>query len=115
MKTKHIPILVLACCAFLAAGCRMKSTGHVSISASSGGRDIHISADGPAWVAPQEDRFVVKLPGHEIVIDKERVLMDKKESAKVPAGAKNFDVVSDGVTLTVTADGAEIFKTRLTK
>ena len=116
MKTRHFPIVILACCAlFAAAGCKPKSTGHSDISASSGGRDIHVSAQGNAFVQTQEDRFTVKLTGHEIVIDRERVLVDKKEGAKVPAGAKKFEVNFGGGTLTVGADGAEILKMPLAK
>jgi hypothetical protein len=116
MHTRHIPIIALACCAlFAAAGCKPKSTGYSALSASSGGRDIHVSAEGSAHVQPQEDRFTVKVTGHEIVIDRERVLVDKKEGAKVPAGAKKFEVNFGGGTLSVGADGAEILKTPLGK
>ena len=111
MKTNHIPIIVLACCAlFAAAGCKAKTVGHSTLTASSGGRDIRVSADGPAWVGPGEDRFTVKVPGHEIVIEKERLLLDQQERAKVPAGAKKFEVTAEAGTLSVTADGAEILK-----
>ena len=41
--------------------------------------------------------------------------MDKKEGAKVPAGAKKFEVDFTGGTLTVGADGAEILKMPLAK
>ena len=64
---------------------------------------------------PQEDRFTVKLTGHEIVISKEHVLVDKKEGAKVPADAKKFEMNFTGGTLTISADGAEILKTPLVK
>ena len=116
MKTSHLPIIALACCAlFAAAGCKQKSPGSSTLSASSGGRDIHVSAEGGAFVQPQEDRFIVKTTGHEIVIDREYVLVDKKEGAKVPPGAKKFDVTVGGGTLMVAADGAEILKTPLGK
>ena len=111
MKTKHPTIITLACCVLLAAaGCKPKFTGKSDLTASSGGRDIHVSADGPAWVGPQENQFVVKVTGHEIVIEKERLLVDKKESAKVSADAKKFEVVADAGMLMVTADGAEVLK-----
>ena len=116
MKTKHIPVVILIGAALLAvAGCKVKTTGHSILTASSGGRDIQVSADGPAWVGPSEDRFTVKVTGHEIVIEKERLLVDQKESAKVAAEAKKFDVtVADG-TLTVMADGVGILQTPLKK
>ena len=117
MKTKHIPIILLACCAlFAAAGCKQKtSDAKTELTASSGGRDIHILAEGAAWVGPKEDQFTVKVKGHEIVIGTAQVLVDKKEGAKVPAGAKKFEVDFTGGTLTVGADGAEILKTPLAK
>jgi RNase P/RNase MRP subunit p29 len=43
------------------------------------------------------------------------VLVDKNEAAKVPAGAKKFEVNFTGGTLTISADGAEILKTPLAK
>ncbi|GDY19194.1 hypothetical protein LBMAG56_05390 [Verrucomicrobiota bacterium] len=91
MNAKHISIIILACCSILAvAGCNVKTTGRSELTASSGGRDIHVVADGGAWVGPAEDKFTVKLPGHELVIGKEELLVDKKVAAKVPAGAKKF-------------------------
>ena len=116
MKTKHTSIAILACCALLAAaGCKPKSTGRSEITAGSGGRGIIVIADGGAFVNPQENQFTVKLTGHEIVIDREIVLVDKKEAAKVPAGAKKFEVNFTGGTLTIGADGTEILKSELKK
>ena len=57
----------------------------------------------------------MKVGGHEIVIGTAQVLVDKKEGAKVPAGAKKFEVKYEGGTLTIGADGAEILKTPLAK
>lgn len=114
MKTKHLPILTLACCAlFAAAGCKEKTVSRSDISAGNGVRNVHAVVDGPAFVQPQPDRIVVTTKGHEIIIEKERLLVDKKESAKVPAEAKQFEVSISAGTLTVTADGAEILKTPL--
>lgn len=116
MKTKHIPIILLACCAlFAAAGCNKKAVTRSDIIAGNGDRSVHAVVDGPAFVQPQPDRLVVSTTGHEIVIEKERLLVDKKEIAKVPAQAKQFEVSVAGGTLTVTADGAEILKAPLGK
>ena len=115
MKTKHLVTVLLTCAALLAAGCKPKALGRSDISASSGGRDIHVVAEGGAWVGPAEDKFTVKLPGHEIVIERERMLIDKKQSVTVPPGAKKFEVTVAGGALTVTADGVAIFGTTLTK
>ena len=115
MKTKNILTVLLACAALLAAGCKPKAIGRSDISASGGGRDIHVIAEGAAWVGPAEDKFTVKLPGHEIVIERERMLIDKKQSVTVPPGAKKFAVTVVVGALTVTADGVEILNTPLGK
>ncbi len=108
MKTKHTTLIALACCALLvAAGCGEKtSTAKSELTASSGGRDLRVVAEGGAWVHPEETRFVVKVKGHELELGQERLLIDKKEAAKIPAGAKKFAVTFEAGTLTVTADGA---------
>ena len=116
-----LAIITLSCCALLAtAGCKAKtsnSTGSAvsELTASTGGRDLHLVSTGSAWVNQQENAFTVKVTGHEIVIDREHVLVDKKEAAKVPSGAKKFEVNYTGGTLTISADGAEILKTELKK
>ena len=117
MKTKHTSVTILACCAlFAAAGCKQKANNLKSeLTGSSGGRDIHVLAEGSAWLRPDENQFNVKVTGHEIIIGTEQVLVDKKESAKVPAGAKKFEVNFGGGTLTIGADGTEILKTPLGK
>ena len=121
MKTSHLPIVLLACAALLAAGCKAKIPGVADIQATSGDRHIHVRAEGGAWVHPEENQFVVKLRGHELVIDREHLLLDKEARVKVPvgvtvpAGAKKFKVVFEAGTLTVTADGAEILNTPLGK
>jgi hypothetical protein len=111
MKTTPVPIGILVCTAlFAVAGCKAKTVSHSTLTASSGGRDVHVSADGPAWVQAQEDHITVKLTGHEMVIEKERLLLDKQERAKLPPGVKKFEVTAQAGALNVTADGAEVLK-----
>ena len=113
---KHLMIVIM-CGALLAVsnGCKPKTVGTSRLTASAGGRDIKATVDGPAWVWPAEDKFTVKITGHEIVIEKERLLLDKKEVAKIPATATKFELVCTNATLTVTADGAEVLATTIGK
>ncbi len=116
MKTKHTHLIIIACCTLLAAvGCKPKPIGMSDIQSISGDRHIHVRAEGGAWVGPGEDKFTVKLTGHEVVIDRERVLVDKTIHAPVPAGTKKFEVIFDGVGLTVKGDGAMIMETPFNK
>ena len=116
MKTHRARFLVLACCALLAAaGCQPKAPGISDLQATSGERHLHVRSAGGAWVEPGEDKFTVKLTGHEIVIGKEQILLDKSAVGKVPPEAKRFAVTFAGGALAVTADGVEILKTPLQK
>lgn len=113
---KTITILTLASCTLLAfTGCRRHNVSHSDISAGDGHRSVHAVVDGPAFVQPGPDKFTITTTGHEIVIEKERLLVDKKEGAKVPADAKQFEVKVAAGALTVSADGTEILKTELKK
>jgi hypothetical protein len=112
MKIRSPSVIALACCALLAvAGCKPKTVGTSSIWAGNGDRSVNVTAEGPAFVSPQPDRLIVTLKGHELVIEKENLLLDKNVRGKVPADAKKFEVNFTGDTLTVSADGTEILKT----
>ena len=122
MKTKHTTIIILASCILLTAvvlpgtvGCRRQTVTHSMLSGSSGGRSASADIDGPAAIFPQEDKIIIKMKDHAIVIERERLLVDEKERAKIPADAKKFDVKVAGGTLTVTADDAEILKAPLNR
>lgn len=108
----NISILIaLFCCALLAiGGCRRQGPGLSDLQATSGDRHIRVLVEGNAFVSPSEDKFTVKLPGHELVIGKEQVLLDQQARAKIPTGARRFEVTAKGGTLTVNANGAEILK-----
>ena len=70
---------------------------------------------GNVFVQPQEDRLIVTLTGHEVVIEKDRLLVDKTEAAKFPDTAKDFAVAYSNGALSVTVDGAAILSTTLAK
>ncbi len=117
MKTNHTSLITFACCTLLAAaGCKPSVRENSVITLSNRGREIHLIADRPATFAKtEEDKFVLHLTDHRIVIDREQVLVNEKEAAKVPTGAKKFDVTVSGGALTVIADGVEILKAPLGK
>ncbi len=109
---KHLMIAVAAL--FIAGACRHK-VSHAHLSAGSGDRQVVADVDGPAWIFPAEDKITVNVTGHAIVIEKERLLLDGKERAKIPAAAKQFEVVVSNATLRVTADSAEVLATTIQK
>lgn len=111
---KATVILITALLAFV-AGCKPEATGPSTVSAGAGGRNVKAVVYGNVFVQPQEDRLIVTLTGHELVIEKDRLLVDKSETAKFPATAKDFAVAYSNGALTVTADGAEVLTTTLAK
>ncbi len=122
MKTKHTHLIILACCTlFAAAGCKPKANIATSsvkseLTLSNGGREIHLIADRPATFAKtEEDKFVLHITGHEVVINREQVLVDKTIHSPVPAGTKKFEVIFQAGMLTVKGDGAMIMETPFNK
>ena len=129
-------VIALAALLALAAGCKHEASGPSTVTASGGGRTIKAVVYGPVWVEPpnaakncaptkapdglgevkgQPDQFIVLVQGHKIVIEKDRLLVDKNEAAKFPAAATNFSVAYSNGALNVTADGADVLATTLAK
>src|SRR3989442_2794627 len=102
---KHL-MIVIVCSSLLAfnTGCSRHRTTHSHLTAGSGDRQVTADVDGPAWIGPGQDKFTLKITGHEIVIEKERLLLDGKEQAKIPATATKFELVCSNGMLNVTAD-----------
>lgn len=114
MKTN---VILFAALLALAAGCKPKIEMDVTLelSAESGGRKLVAKTKGSSFVHPGQDEFVVTLPGHKVVIERERVLLDGTEHAKFPATATSFTLVHTNEVLTVTADGAVVLTAMLGK
>jgi hypothetical protein len=106
-------LAIIAALLALTAGCKQPASGPNTVTAGSGGRNVEAVVYGPVWVKPDADRFIVTLPGHELVFEKERLLVDKKEAANFPAAATNFAVAYSNGALRVTADSAEVLDSRL--
>jgi len=115
MKTllKHIFLSAIAIGAtaifcIVPSGCKPRtlSTGiHTSTSA---GRVIRANLDGPGFVQLKGDSAIVSTRANKITIERERVLIDGTELAKLPAAATEVEVTVAAGQLTVTADGAAI-------
>jgi len=117
MKTWILVIALLLACV---TGCKPATpTGSSIVTARANGRTVKATVRamvcGAVFVQPQEDRFIVSLQGHQLVIEKERLLVDKKEAAKFPATATKFEVTYTDGALTVAADGTNVLTTTLGK
>ena len=91
-------------------------TAHLaSVTVTVSGRVIKTSADVPAVIDTQDDDYTITFGNHEVRVEKERLLLDDKEAAKIPASATNVTVVVSDATLSVAADSSNIVTTNITR
>src|SRR5262245_47077739 len=86
---------------------------------AAGGREIKFAVDGPGGIAPGGERrsngsievmpAVVEFTGGKVIIEKARVLLNDKEVAALPEGAKVVVVDYTGGVVTITADGTKVY------
>jgi hypothetical protein len=96
-------------------GCNTKATRSAHARTSMPGRNIEARADGPVSVQNVNDRGVVSILSHELVIERDRVLLDGAELAGLPANATHIGVTAADGELTVTADGVQVARKQLGK
>jgi hypothetical protein len=76
------------------------------------GHEINADIDASGFIVDRSSENGVEFLGHKLVIEKERLLLDGMERAKIPAEARLNIVVSD-TKLSVTADGRKTFHTTI--
>jgi hypothetical protein len=104
-------IAVLALSILPACGITHTNTTESTLTVKGDSREIIAVIDGPASITSTgnaPDTATVVFGTRKLVVEKERVLLDGKEQAKLSADAKKVQVeIKDG-RLTVTADGAAV-------
>lgn len=88
-----------------------------------GGREVKFALDGPGGITPggtrstngvvEEIPAIVEFTGGKVTVEKTRVLLNGKEVAPVPEDAKVVAVDYTSSTLTITADGAQVYEAKL--
>jgi hypothetical protein len=106
-----VVLLVVVCL----GGCGTWTVGRSSGSAGVGPREVKFSLDGPSGIVAQPDSATITFTGGKVVVEKARVLLNDKEVAKVPEGAKVVAVDYTTGTLTITADGTKVHEAQLSK
>lgn len=107
----------LTTCGLLALtfGCKQEQPSpYTEALGSVKGREVVALADCPVSVRPQEDYLSVILPGHLVIIQTDRLLVDAEERGSFPASSSRMHVTFTNGTLRVLANGAEVLKTPLT-
>ena len=79
------------------------------------GREVTATTAGSVSVHSEGDKAIVTLGAHTLILEKERLLLDGKERAKLPAGASKIGIEAAKGHLIVRADGKEVLRTDLGK
>src|SRR5260221_14253230 len=64
-------------------GCGPRSTTQSTLSASVAGREVKAVIDSPAFIQPQGEVVTISFGDHKVRVEKERLLLDDKEMAKI--------------------------------
>ena len=112
---RNLTIFVAAVLCLAPAGCKPKSTGKSVLSTTIGARQIRATVEGSGSIGSQDSTARISIPGHQITVESERVLLDDAELAKLPAAATKVEIDVAGGQLTVTADGAAVVTKQLGK
>jgi len=91
------------------------TVGAGSATTTVGNREITATAEGSVSVNSDGAKATVSLGSHKIVVEKERLLLDGKERAKLPPAAVKIAIRSTKGRLTVQADGNEVLAANLGK
>ena len=74
------------------------------------GYHIRASLDRPASLDSSDDHALIAFSGHRLRVEKGWVVLDNNERAAFPSAAKMINIVVSRGTLTMTADGKEMWK-----
>jgi hypothetical protein len=85
---------------------------HSTLMGNVAGHEINADIDASGYIVDRNHAPGVEFLGHKLVIEKERLLLDGMERAKIPAAARLKIIVSD-TKLSVTADGRKTFSTTI--
>ncbi len=108
-------ILTLAVILIAGTGCNGKTAGHSSGATTIAGREISFSIDGAGAIQSQSDAATISFESHKVRVEKERLLIDDKEQAKIAPTVSKVEVLVSNATVTVMADSANIFTTQITR
>jgi hypothetical protein len=120
-KILWIALTAAAMTAALSA-CQRKPISGGAVSSVVAGRQIIASIAGPGFIRleaedstnkQESETATITFPGHKVRVEKERLLVDDQESAKIAPTTRRIDVLVSNATITVLADSTNIFATQV--
>lgn len=98
--------LAIACAV---CGCARDAKEHMTLTAQVLGRDYTAEIEGKGHLYPSGLITTLKFgTNHQLGIEKERLVLDGKECAKISADARRFNISYSNQTLTVRVDGSVV-------
>jgi hypothetical protein len=95
------------------SGCSRQTNVHSNLTAVIGGRQIKASIDAPASIQVEGEAALIRFGASQVRVEKERLLLDGMERAKIPASAMHVEVMLSKNMLDVTAEGINILTTKI--
>jgi hypothetical protein len=89
-------------------GCGESPRTMSTVTASANGRDVTVKSDRMTWTQNDDKAIVVKVPGNDLAIQTDRILLNDKPVAEIPSAARRFEVKIAGTDLTIAADGTQV-------
>lgn len=89
-------------------GCKYKSDARYSVQMTSGDRTVKVSSDKIASITFDNRNFVISLSSMKCIVERERVLYDGREQARIPAAATSIVIDFFEGKLSIIADGQTI-------
>jgi hypothetical protein len=89
-----------------ALGC--KSDRRYTAEMTAGGRTVKVTSDRIASITFDNHNFVISLSAKKCIVERERLLYDGKEQAKIPGEATSVVIEFIGGNLLVVADGQTV-------
>lgn len=118
MKAFVRAIIAIALTAVLCSfptSCKPKNVSKSTLTTTIAGRRVRAVLDGTGFIQTQGDSAVISTSANKITVERERVVLDATELAKLPAAATNVEVTVSAGQLRVTADGETIITKQLGK
>lgn len=107
-RLQALGTLAILVAAFSHVGCRDSKMGLSRLGTKIGDREIKATVEGPGFISSTGDSAIVSFHGGKLTIERQRLLLDGKEIAKIPEKARTIAIEYSGGKLTARADDTSI-------
>jgi hypothetical protein len=98
-----VGVIVLA-----AAGCRLDTNRRYTVEMTTGDRTVKATSDKIASITFDNRSFVISFSAKKCIVERERILYDGKEQARIPAEATSIVIEFIDGDFMVVADGQKV-------